>query len=176
MNQPVKKMAIIGPESTGKSVLCQYLSKHYNTEWVPEFARYYLDELDRPYEQHDLLNIAKGQLAWEDNKAKFANGYLFCDTTLIVIKIWSHYKYGSTHQWIEKELKARHYNFYLLGNIDIPWKPDPQREHANMRPFFFDLYKKYLDDHSLPYSIVSGIGDERNNRAVDAIENWERHY
>ena len=80
----IKRIAIIGPESTGKSELAQQLARKYKTEWVPEFARFYLDRLGQPYEKHDLLEIAKGQIAWENQKAKFANNYLFCDTNLIV--------------------------------------------------------------------------------------------
>lgn len=168
----IKKIAVIGPESTGKSELCQHLSFHYNTEWVPEYARFYLDRLGRDYEQSDLKLIAETQLDWEDDKEEYANDYLFCDTNLIVMKIWSDHKYGSTDEWIEGQLKARKYDFYLLNNIDIAWTPDPQREHPTMRKHFFSLFKKYLEDHQLPYAIVSGIEGERKKCAVDAIEDF----
>ena len=166
----LRKIAIIGPESTGKSELCQHLAFHYQTEWVPEFARFYLDRLDRPYEQHDLKAIAEAQLQWEDDKAEYANRYLFCDTNLIVIKIWSDHKYGSTDPWIAEQLQDRAYDFYLLNNIDIPWTPDPQREHPTLRKHFFEVYRSYLIDHNLPFSIVSGIEGDRKKSAVDAIE------
>lgn len=165
-----KRIAIVGPESTGKSELCQHLAMHYDTEWVPEYARFYLDRLDRDYEQHDLTSIAEGQLAWEDDKAEYANNYLICDTNLIVIKIWSDHKYGNTDAWIEQQLAERTYDFYLLNNIDIPWTPDPQREHPKLRKHFFEVYKNYLEDHQLPYAIVSGIEGERKKCAVDAID------
>ena len=166
----LRKIAIIGPESTGKSELCQHLAFHYQTEWVPEFARFYLDRLDRPYEQHDLKAIAEAQLQWEDDKAEYSNRYLFCDTNLIVIKIWSDHKYGSTDPWIAEQLQDRAYDFYLLNNIDIPWTPDPQREHPTLRKHFFEVYRSYLIDHNLPFSIVSGIEGDRKKSAVDAIE------
>jgi NadR type nicotinamide-nucleotide adenylyltransferase len=168
----VKKIAIIGPESTGKSEACQHLSYHYNTEWVPEYARFYLDRLGRDYEQADLKLIAETQLDWEDDKAEYANGYLFCDTNLIVIKIWSDHKYGNTDPWIEGQLKNRKYDFYLLNNIDIQWTPDPQREHPTMRKHFFQVYKSYLEEHDLPFAIVSGIEGDRKKCAVDAIEEY----
>ncbi|WP_420317606.1 AAA family ATPase [Ekhidna sp.] len=170
----IKRIAILGPESTGKSELCQHLARHYDTEWVPEYARFYLDRLDRDYEQHDLKAIAEGQLSWEDEKATYANQYLICDTNLIVIKIWSDHRFGSTDEWIEEQLNSRTYDFYLLNNIDIPWIPDPQREHPNMRKHFFDIYKNYLIEHDLPFSIVSGIEGERKKCAVDAIEDFFR--
>ena len=168
----VKKIAIIGPESTGKSEMCQHLSAHYQTEWVPEFARFYLDRLDRDYEQHDLKAIAEGQLAWEDDKAEYANDFLICDTNLIVIKVWSDHKYGSTDAWIEEQLKLRKYDFYLLNNIDLPWIPDPQREHPTMRKHFFQIYENYLKDHQLPYAVVTGLEEMRKQCAVKAIEDF----
>lgn len=168
----VKRIVVLGPESTGKSELCQHLAVHYQSEWVPEYARFYLDRLDGDYQQHDLKSIAEGQLSWEDEKAEYANEYLICDTNLIVIKIWSDHKYRNTDDWIENQLKEREYDFYLLNNIDIPWMPDPQREHPQLRKHFFEVYKNYLESNNLPYAIVSGIEGERKKCAVDAIESY----
>ncbi len=165
-----KRIVVLGPESTGKSELCQHLARHYETEWVPEYARFYLDRLVGEYQQEDLKAIAEGQLSWEDEKVAYANQYLFCDTNLIVIKIWSDHKYGSTDSWIEDQLRDRQYDFYLLNNIDIPWMPDPQREHPKLRKHFFEVFKNYLENHNLPYAVVSGIEGERKKCVVDAIE------
>lgn len=166
------RIAIIGPESTGKSELCQHLARIYDTEWVPEFARFYLDRLERPYEKDDLLAIAKGQMDWEDDKAQQANEYLFCDTNLIVMKIWSDHKFGETDDWIESELEKRKYEFYLLNNIDLIWRPDPQREHPKLRKHFFELYENYLKVHHLPYGIVSGIEEDRTQCAIDLLNDF----
>lgn len=166
----IKKIAIVGPESTGKSELSQQLARDLETEWVPEYARFYLDRLPRDYEKNDLLEIAKGQLAWEEEKLGYANKYLICDTNLIVIKIWSDHKYGETDPWIIENLKSRPYDYYLLPNIDLPWRPDPQREHPDKRDYFFKIYKEYLESNKLPYSIVSGIEEGRLQNAVDALQ------
>lgn len=170
----MKRIAVIGPESTGKSELCQHLARIYETEWVPEFARFYLDRLGRPYEKEDLLQIAKGQVTWEDDKAEYANKYLFCDTNLIVMKVWSDHRYGDTDPWILEELvkREKEYDFYLLGNIDLIWRPDPQREHPKLRKHFFDIYENYLKDRNLPYAVVSGIEDLRVKCAHDLIEDF----
>ncbi|MEO9872896.1 AAA family ATPase [Ekhidna sp.] len=168
----MKKIVVLGPESTGKSELCQHLARHYETEWVPEYARFYLDRLAEEYQQHDLKSIAEGQLAWEDEKAEYANKYLICDTNLIVIKVWSDHKYENTESWIQAQLDNRKYDFYLLNNIDIPWIPDPQREHPKLRKHFFDVFKSYLEKNDQPYAIVSGIEGDRKKCAVDAIENY----
>lgn len=167
-----KRIAVIGPESTGKSELCQHLARIFDTEWVPEFARFYLDRLDGNYEEKDLAEMAKGQLVWEDDKASYSNKYLFCDTTLIVFKVWSDHKFGRTDAWIEAELTKRTYDYYLLTNIDVPWIPDPQREHPKLRKHFFDLYKKHLVENNLPYGLVSGIEDERTQCAVDHLNQF----
>ncbi|MDH5610342.1 MAG: ATP-binding protein, partial [Cyclobacteriaceae bacterium] len=97
------------------------------------------------------------------------DGLLFCDTNLIVVKIWSDHKYGTTDSWILEQLDQRSYDFYLLANIDLPWRPDPQREHPDRRLYFFELYQQYLIQHDLPYAIVSGDEDLRVKCALDAL-------
>ncbi|MBV6645705.1 MAG: ATP-binding protein [Cyclobacteriaceae bacterium] len=166
------KVAIVGPESTGKSELAQQLARSYQSEWVPEFARFYLDRLDRDYVESDLLEIAKGQLAWEDDKTLQTDSILLCDTNLIVIKIWSEHGYKRTDAWIEEQLQHRKYDFYLLTNIDLPWREDPQREHPDLRSYFLERYRDYLDKHHLPYAIVSGIEDKRTECAMEAIAQY----
>jgi len=165
-----RKVAIVGPESTGKSELSQQLAHHYKSDWVPEYAREYLHRLGRPYEEKDLLEIARGQLRLEDEKREADP--LFCDTNLIVIKIWSDHKYGQTHPEILKSLEQRTYDFYLLTDIDLPWQEDPQREHPKLRAYFFGLYEQYLRDHQLPYGVVSGVGKDRLTCAINALQGY----
>lgn len=69
MNE-LKKIVVIGPESTGKSTLCKLLAKYYNTLWCPEYAREYLLMHGVAYTYNDLLTIAKGQLKLEDEYAE----------------------------------------------------------------------------------------------------------
>ena len=139
MSKDILKIAIVGPESTGKSSLAEQLAVHYNTLWVPEYARAYLDKLSHPYTESDLLDIARGQLAMESSLSKKASRYLFCDTNLHVIKIWSEYKYKRCHTEILRNLHNDNYALHLLTNIDLPWEYDPQREHPHLRDFFFRL-------------------------------------
>ncbi len=165
----IQRIAIVGPESTGKSELCQQLARELNTEWVPEYARFYLDRLDRPYTEQDLTEIARGQLAWEDDKATVSNKFLICDTNLLVIKVWSDHKYGRTDEWIEEQLLARRYDFYLLANIDLPWREDPQREHPHKRKYFLEMYEALLRSNGLPYQLVSGIEEDRLASALQGL-------
>ena len=163
------KIAITGPESTGKSLLAQELADHYRTVCVPEFARVYLLKLDGEYTQNDILEIAKGQKATEDVIAGLAKKVLFADTELLVTKIWSDFKYGKCDPWIEEAFRKQHYDLYLLMDVDIPWQYDPMRENPEQRKELFDLYRSELDQAGFKYSIVSGLDEERLNNAIRII-------
>jgi len=167
----VKKVVIIGPESTGKSTLASLLAKYYDTTWVKEYAREYIDRLDRPYEERDLLDIAHGQLIEEDKALKLANNILICDTNLITIKVWAEHKFGACYDEILDLIKTREYDLYLLTNIDVPWSEDPQREHPNLRSFFFDIYKQELTKTNVPWEEIVGENHfDRQRIAVNAID------
>jgi len=171
IKKDIKRIAIVGPESTGKTTLAEQLAKHYNTVFVPEYAREYIGKLKKIYTLKDIEIISKKQLELEDAKAEQANKILFCDTNLIVSKIWAEYVFGKCPQWILDEIKNRHYNFYLLTNIDLPWVGDEQREHPNLREPLFGLYEQELKEKKFSFSVVSGINEERFLNAKKALEN-----
>jgi NadR type nicotinamide-nucleotide adenylyltransferase len=164
------KVAITGPESTGKSSLACDLANHYNTLWVPEFARDYLNKIDRPYTYQDVEDIAKGQLLLEDQFALKANRYLFCDTELIVIKIWMEYKFKMVPDWINEQIRNRQYDHFLLCNIDIPWEPDPLRENPQLRRFFFEWFVREIESNNINYTIISGNQHLRQTNAINTID------
>ncbi|MGV3538745.1 MAG: AAA family ATPase [Rufibacter sp.] len=164
------KIAVTGPESTGKSTLSQQLAQHYGAPWVPEYAREYLDLLGRPYEAHDLEEIAKGQLERWQQAAAENPPLLFLDTELLVLKIWSEHAYGVCAPFILEQLKKQTVDLYLLSDIDLPWEPDPLREHPHLRQFFFDWYKRELEVMGVPYVVISGSAEERLLNAVEAVE------
>jgi NadR type nicotinamide-nucleotide adenylyltransferase len=164
------RIAITGPESTGKSLLAQKLAKHYKSNYVRECARDYIKYLDRDYNYFDLLVIAQRQLFNEKQKEKLAHTYLFCDTELTVIKIWAMHRYKRCHPWILSKLDEIKYDLYLLCDIDLPWEFDPLREHPNMRKYFFDLYHQELTSRNLPFVVISGSGEERLQNAISAVD------
>ena len=145
------KIIVTGPESSGKTTLCNALSKHFNLPFSKEYAREYLNTLKRDYNPDDLLKIAKGQLQTE-------NGLQILDTDLITLKIWSEYKYGSCDMWILTQIEKQksENRFYLLCSADIAWQADKQRENPNDREELFEIYKQELDDLEHNYFIVEG--------------------
>ncbi|MDP1624038.1 MAG: ATP-binding protein [Bacteroidales bacterium] len=168
----IRKIAITGPESTGKSALAEQLADHFQTTWVPEYARQYLNHLGRPYEEKDILLIAKGQLAAEASQLSYANILLFCDTELLVTKIWSEVKYHRCNPWILETIKVHRYDLYLLCDIDLPWQEDPLREHPDQRQYLFDLYYNELKNRKFPFRVVRGRGQERLENAIKIIHNF----
>jgi len=166
----LKRIAIIGPESTGKSTLAAQLASHFNTTWVPEYSREYLENIDREYDYDDVLNIAKGQLGNENRLALFAENYLFVDTELIINKVWCEHKWHTCHQWILDRLADHHYDLYLLTYFDIPWVFDPLRENPDIREELFEVYRDQLEQYHDKYCIIKGLGDERFKNALSVIE------
>ena len=153
------RIIITGPESSGKTTLCESLSSYFNISYSKEYAREYLQKIDRNYTQKDLIIIAKGQLESEKN-------YTLLDTDLITIKVWSNYKYGSCNKWILKKIENQksENRLYLLCKPDIQWKKDNLRENPKNRKELFELYKKELKKLKHDFFIIEG-----NNRIENAI-------
>ncbi|QOI96581.1 MAG: ATP-binding protein [Flammeovirgaceae bacterium] len=166
----VKRVALVGPECTGKTALSKALARHYQTVWVPEFARTYIEGLTRPYHQGDLFVIAQAQLQSEENLAKQANRVLICDTNLIVIKVWSEFKYGACDNRITQWLTNQYYHHHFLTDIDVPWEADPQREHPDKREYFLEVYRKELLKLNVPFTKLSGTLKERLHTATMIID------
>ncbi len=165
----MKKIVIVGPESTGKTTITQLLAAHYQSPIVDEFARSYIDQLNRPYQLADLLKIARGQIDNEESVVNSSSAWLFCDTDLRVIKVWSYFKFGVVHPWVLDQIKERTYQAYLLMDIDLPWKPDPQREHPHQRRAIFERYHSEIKSSGVPYKIISGTEQARLQHAIDFI-------
>lgn len=162
---------VIGPESTGKSTLSAGIAASLHTLWVPEYAREYLEVLNRPYHEADLLQIAQGQLSLEDELAGHARDYLVCDTDLYVVKVWAEAKYGRCHKAILEQIAARTYDLYLLTYIDITWEDDPLREHAlpHERHYFYHQYRDIVMNSGIPWADIRGSQEERLQQSITAI-------
>jgi NadR type nicotinamide-nucleotide adenylyltransferase len=168
----MKKIVVIGPESTGKSTLCQQLADHYKTIWCPEFAREYLMENGMDYTFDDLLKIAHGQLKLEDlmlTEAK--NGLYFIDTDMYVMKVWCEVAFENCHTWILKQIARRKYDLYLLCNVDLPWTADELREYPDLafRQKLFNMYKDIVINSNTMWAEVSGTDMQRLQIAAGII-------
>ena len=172
MKHKILRVALIGPESTGKSTLCKQLAAHFNTCCVTEFSREYIASLNRPYTKEDIIFCSEQQLKTEEEILPKANKIIFADTELIVARIWLLDVFGEYPDWIDKMIIEKKYDLYLLTNDDIPFVTDTVRENPNRREYFFNRYKSELEKREFRYDVVDGIGEVRLSRAIKIIENF----
>lgn len=166
------KVAILGPESTGKSALAEALATHYKSHLVLEYAREYVEKLTVPYTYNDVCNIALKQIEQEEfyNNISFVNdNFVFFDTELIITKVWLKHKYNTVPTFITDRLTKGYFDIYLLCAPDLAWEPDPVREHGTDRQYFFDWYKKEIENTGIPYYIIDGFGKRRTENAINAL-------
>ena len=183
-NRMLKKIVILGPESTGKSTLCEELAQHYDALWCPEFAREYLLTYGMNYDYDDLLTIAKGQLAleeeysikaekeWNEQKNKQTGApVLFIDTNMYVMKVWCEFVFGKCHSFIIDQIVERQYDGYLLCNTDLPWEKDELREYPNeeIRQQLYHMYKDIMVNQHIPWVNISGNDESRLKMAIEGL-------
>ncbi|MDQ6890876.1 MAG: ATP-binding protein [Bacteroidota bacterium] len=192
--EAIKKIVIIGPESTGKSTLCSLLAEHYKTSWVPEYAREYLLENGIGYSYDDLLKIAKGQIALEEAAECKLSGIgdllpgtihptshivhhpssplLFIDTDMQVMKVWCEYVFNNCHGWILNRIAERKYDGYLLCNPDLDWVADDLREYPDnvIREKLYCYYKDIVINQPVPCIDITGNYNERLQKAINFID------
>lgn len=172
MNKAIKKIAIVGPESTGKSTLSQQLAKFYTVPWVPEYARYYCAALSNPCTLQDEINMFHGQVALEESVLATADtDFIICDTTFVTVKIWSDEMLGQTPQIVLDAIKNRPYDFYLLLDIDLPWQDDPLRDFPHMREHFMQVWHQELKALNANYVVIDGT-ETRLQNAISAIDKF----
>lgn len=165
------RFVITGPESTGKSTLTELLAEHYHTSWVKEYAREYLENLNAQYTFDDVIKMARFQLEKEVEQKD--NYPLFLDTDLTVFKVWINEKYHQKIDWIEEEIKQSSDKIFFLCDIDIPWQPDPLREHPNLedRQRIFNQYIEIMHQNKFNYHIISGDLNTRLKKCIEIVDN-----
>ncbi|REH00138.1 DUF4301 family protein [Flavobacterium aquicola] len=171
---PIIKIAVFGPESTGKTTLATQLAEYYQTVWVPEFARGYLQEkLDSGRgicDIDDMLPIAYGQTKLENESALIANKYLFCDTNLLVTKVFSELYYNFCDSLLDKAARTHQYDLFFLTDIDVPWEDDGLRDSPEGRESVFEVFKQSLIDNKKPFITISGDKETRLKKAISIVE------
>ncbi|MFV8376328.1 DUF4301 family protein [Flavobacterium sp. LB1P71] len=168
------KIALFGPESTGKTTLAKQLAEYYNTEWVPEFARDYLQEKWNKSQLicnvEDMLPIAYGQTKLENEYLGLANKYLFCDTNLMVTKVFSEVYYNYCDPLLGEAALEHEYDLFFLTDIDVPWEKDDLRDSPEKRESVFAIFKQSLIDNKKPFITLSGDKNLRLNKAISIID------
>lgn len=164
------RIAVTGPESSGKTTLASALAETYNAPLVPEYAREYLTGLNRPYTIEDVELIAREQLRREDKLTH--HPLVICDTDLLVLRIWFHHKYNVIPHWLQEHSVTNRYTHHLLTRPDVPYEPDPLRENPDLGDYFFDLFRRELESFGAPYTVVEGSPEERLTTSKKAINNY----
>ena len=172
-NHQLIKIAVVGPESTGKSTIAEQLARRLDTVCVPEYAREYCRHLNRAYTLQDEMNMFYGQVALERSLVPLAqNDVLVCDTMFLTIKIWCDHLFGHTPDEVLDALQASHYDLYLLMDIDLPWVDDPLRDFPDLREHFMEVWHKELQAVNANYQVVSGLEEHRFENAWQAVQNF----
>jgi len=166
------RIAITGPESSGKSDLAEALADRFDTAFAEEYARDYLRKNGPEYSFQDLDEICRGQILVEEKAMAAANEICFFDTDMLVLKIWSKYRFGRVSRFVKQSVLLRKYDHHLLCKPDLPWSPDPLRESPSHeeREVLFNLYWNELESGNCSYSIIEGQGDERLDSAISALK------
>ena len=175
--QEIRKVVIMGPESTGKSTLCQQLAAQYKTLWCPEYAREFLLGNGNHYTYDDLLTIAHGQVALEAIYSKKVAenetlNLLFVDTDMFVMKVWCEFVFGKCHPFIHERIAAQQTDLYLLCNVDLPWVKDDLREYPDEQPRreLYHIYKDLLINQATPWVDICGNYEQRLQKAIAAVD------
>jgi NadR type nicotinamide-nucleotide adenylyltransferase len=177
-NAGVKRVVLIGSESTGKTTLAQRLAEHFQVDWAPEFVREYAERKGAPLDFSDHEPIARGQIALEDGYRTRATErgapLLIQDTDLLSTAVYCEHYYGHCPRWITDAARLRRPDLYLLMDVDIPWSADPQRDRGDRRPEMHALFKDAVEGSEVPYVPISGEGERRFIEAREAVERLMR--
>ena len=164
------KVVITGIECSGKSTLSRSLCDHYRVPYIPEYSRFFLNEFGTNYTESDLLSIARGQYGLESERQGNGHNPIICDTSLLVIKIWSLIRFGRCHEWILEQIKLQTWSVFILCDHNIPLEDDPLRDFDLDRASFYKYYVAELSDLNIPYYEVAGSHDKRLRRSIEIID------
>lgn len=167
-----KRVCVFGPESTGKSTLTEALASHYGTVFVPEYARTHIMANGGQVHAHDMLPIARGQLASEYALARRCDRVLFSDTDVLATTLWSEALFGHVDPELVALSTGQHFDLTLLLDVDVPWVEDAVRYLPNERESFFSRCEEALAQQGRHVVLLQGSWDERfrtATRAVDAL-------
>jgi NadR type nicotinamide-nucleotide adenylyltransferase len=166
------KIVITGAESTGKSTLAESLAAHFQTIWIPEFSRSFVENLHRNYTYSDIELIARHQIAENQNVDQNID-LVFFDTWLIITKVWFEFVFGKSPAWLHEFILQSNIDLFLVCDIDIPWVPDPLRENGGEnRMILHNIYIEQIESYGFNYQVISGVEGERFKNALKIVNNF----
>ena len=167
------RIAVTGPESTGKSTLTQQLAEAFNGQFIPEFAREYIENLPHHYTFEDIEAIAKAQVKQYRLTGNSSAEIFFFDTWLIITKVWFNWVFQKMPEWLDMEIRNCPMDLFLLCRPDLPWEADPVRENGGEnRLKLFELYREELKHYGFNFVEIGGVGEERLNNAIAAVRDF----
>lgn len=171
MKKQTKTVIITGAESTGKSTLTQLLAAHYNVPLYAEFARNYVEQLNRPYNYDDVEIIARKQVEQVKTAREMAYPVIFVDTWLIITKVWFEVVFQNVPEWLENEIKTTPIDLFLICDTNLPWIPDPVRENGGERRELLQTkYIDYIKNYNFTYQIINGENQTRFKNALHYVK------
>lgn len=178
-NSDIIRIVLYGPESTGKTTLSKQLAAYYNTCWVPEYMRIFLEKKTLvPGEEivsyQDLNPIAIGQMQTENDLIDTADTFLFCDTNLLELQVYAEHYFGKCPKDIYEYANNNKYDLYILTYIDTPWVPDGMRDRPEKREQMYAKFERKLKENNLPYIVVKGNEKQRLEFATSHIDKLKR--
>ena len=167
----VLRIAVLGAESSGKSTLCEALTQRYDTVWVPEYLREFVDTMGRVPFEADQFGIARTQREREDAAAARAKRYLFCDTTPLMTALYSRVYWGRVDAQLAELARSHDYALTLVTATDTPWTPDGlQRESEAVREMVHRMVLAELNERGIPFVLIEGDLPQRLRQVERALE------
>ena len=166
--ESVKRIAMLGGESTGKSTLSEALAKQLNTVFTTEYGRDLWLEKKGQLVFSDLLLIGEKQIELEDELTKQANQYLICDTTPLTTLFYSLDSFGKADPKLKK-LAERQYDYIFLCEPDFPFVQDGARTSDEFRKWQDQWYRKELEKCDIKYYVLEGMLENRITKILDVL-------
>jgi NadR type nicotinamide-nucleotide adenylyltransferase len=169
----VRRVVVIGSESSGTTTLARALAEHYRTVWVPEYGRTYSEgrvHSSQPWRSDEFTFIAIEQARMEDALAALANRVLICDTDPFATAIWHERYMGTASPEVQAIADARTYDLYIVTDVNIPFAPDDIRDGESFREWMQGRFIDELSKKPTPMIVVTGPHEERFAAAVKKID------
>ena len=171
----VRRVCVLGAESTGTTTLARALATHYKTVWVPEYGRFFSEGKlplgpDAPWRTDEFVSIANAQKVFEDDLAKSANKVLIADTDAFATSVWHERYMGGVADVVENIAESSSHDLYLLTGDEIPFEQDGTRDGEHIRHDMHKRFEEKLKETNRPYILLRGTHEGRMKEAIVAID------